>query len=184
KEGLAGIVAGALAGDELAAAEVAENAAQVAGVEVEIAGEVRGAGGIAVGELVQDANLGEGEVAFEMGFVEDVDAPGIEAVEPADGIDGWIGGTGAGRGGHGSGAELCYCQCQLYDCFCQPSPHPGALARRARERYPWNRYPIARALSPEHSHDPRPSHRHLLRPRSRPGQGMVPGRVPGRAVLR
>src|SRR6185312_7404569 len=94
-------VVGALAGDELPAAEVAEDAAQVAGVEVELAGELRGACGMAVGELVQHANRGEGEVAAEVRFIENVDAARIESIESADGVDGVRCGAGCGGGWHG-----------------------------------------------------------------------------------
>jgi len=98
---LAGIVGGPLAGDELPPAEVAEDAAQVAGVEVELAAEVGGAHGVAVGELVEHADRGEREVALEMRLIENVDAARIESIEPADGVDGVGRGAGGGLGGHG-----------------------------------------------------------------------------------
>src|SRR6185312_13256504 len=96
------VVGGALAGHELAPAEVAEDAAQVAGVEVEFAAEIGGAHGVAVGELVQHADRGQREVALEMRLIENVDAARIESIEPADGVDGVGRGSGCGHGWHGS----------------------------------------------------------------------------------
>src|SRR6185312_12617099 len=73
-----------------------------AGVEVELAAEVGGAHGVAVGELVEHADRGEREVALEMRLIENVDAARIESIEPADGVDGVGRGAGCGHGWHGS----------------------------------------------------------------------------------
>lgn len=100
--GTAGVVGRALSGDEPAPAEVGQDAAQVSGVEVELAGEVGGAHGVAVGELVEDADGGEGKVAGEVRLIENVDAARIESIEAADGIDGIRCGAGGGGGWHGT----------------------------------------------------------------------------------
>ena len=87
---------GAGAGEELATFEVAEDAAGVTGVEAKFLADVGCGGTVAVGELVEDARLGEGEGAAG-GAVEDMDFAGVEAVELAQSADLGIE-TGVGHG--------------------------------------------------------------------------------------
>src|SRR5690349_21098274 len=53
--------------------ETAQDPAQVRGVEAQVLRQPCGGGLLAVGELVQDANLGEREPALEQGLFEDTD---------------------------------------------------------------------------------------------------------------
>ena len=67
--------------------EAAQDAAQIAGVEPEIAAEVGGGRRLAVGQLVEHAQLGQRERAVEVAVAERADLAGVEAVEGADGVD-------------------------------------------------------------------------------------------------
>ena len=67
--------------------EAAQDAAQIAGVEAEIAAEIGRGRRLAVRELVEDAHLGQRERAVEQAIAERADAAGVEAVERAHRID-------------------------------------------------------------------------------------------------
>src|SRR6185503_1400772 len=76
--------------------EAAHETAQVARVEAEVPAEVGGRRLPALGQLVEDADLGEGEGAPEEALLQDADLAGVEPVEPADGGDLLPGGLGHG----------------------------------------------------------------------------------------
>ena len=98
QQALAGVQRAGGALDQTALLEALEQAAEIAGIEAEVADE-RARGRIfPMGQLVEDAGLGQGEGALEQPLLEHADAPGIEAVEAPDGSD-------AGRQ-RGSGSNL------------------------------------------------------------------------------
>ena len=71
---------------EPALAELPEDAAQVARVQAEVAAELHRRGSLPMGELEEDAGLGEGEGALEEPLVEQADLAGEEAVELPHGV--------------------------------------------------------------------------------------------------
>src|SRR5262245_56556805 len=73
--------------DEALPLEAPEDPAQVAGVEPQVAAERAGGETVAMGELVEDAGLGEGERAPDQSLVEDADPLGVEAIEAPDAGD-------------------------------------------------------------------------------------------------
>ena len=81
---VARVVGRALAADQLLLLQGAQQAAQVAGVEVEVARQLGGGGPAAVGELPEQARLGQREAGVGELLVQDADAPRVEAVEAAD----------------------------------------------------------------------------------------------------
>ena len=83
--------------DQAAGFEPPEDAAEVAGVQAEIAAELGGGRRGAVREFVEDAHLGERERAVQQMLAEDADLARVEAVERADGVAAV---AGARRGGH------------------------------------------------------------------------------------
>jgi hypothetical protein len=95
---VARVVGRALAADELLVLELPQQAAEVAGVEVEIAREFGRRRPFAMSELPEQARFGQREARVGQAFVQDADAPRVEAVEAADrfGARGRV-----GRGGHG-----------------------------------------------------------------------------------
>lgn len=78
---------GPLPVDEAAPGEVTEDAAEVAGVEAEVAGDSAGRGIFQARYLVQYAAFGERESTAQETLVEDADALGIKTVEVANGFD-------------------------------------------------------------------------------------------------
>jgi hypothetical protein len=95
-----GVVGGTHAPDQLAFLQAAQQAAQVAGVEVEVAGEFGGGGPVAVRELPEEARFGEAEPGLGEAFLEHADTARVEAVEAAD-----RGGARLGFGRHDDEAE-------------------------------------------------------------------------------
>lgn len=79
------VVRRALAGDQALVLEASEDAAEVAGVEVERAAQV-GDVDLAVAEVVQDAGVGERVLGLEKALAKDADAAGVETVEGAHGV--------------------------------------------------------------------------------------------------
>ncbi len=89
-----GIVFGADALDQLAFLQAAQQPAEVAGVEAEVAGELGGGGPVAMREFPEQARFGQAEAGLGQAFLEHADAARVEAVEAAD--------RGGGRLGEGS----------------------------------------------------------------------------------
>src|SRR5260370_6148388 len=71
--------------EQAAALEAAQNAAEIAGVEAQLAHQAGGGAGLALGQLVDHARLGEREGAVEIAAGQQADLAGVKAVEPADG---------------------------------------------------------------------------------------------------
>src|SRR5262249_16655771 len=113
--------------DEAAPAEAAEDPAQVARVEAERLAQRGRRGRFAVGDLVEDARLGEREGAVEQPLPQHADLPGGEAGEPPAGAHAGIGPGHARLPGDG-------CQYQLFSCSSQLSVvgRPPAADRIAR----------------------------------------------------
>ncbi len=88
---LAAIRARSKTGDETAAFETPEQAAQIPGIDLERLAQLGGCRGLAIGQLVEQAYLGKREGTVEQSLVEDSDPAGVEPVEPADGVDAGIG---------------------------------------------------------------------------------------------
>ena len=95
---LACVVAGALALQPAAARELREDAAQVAGVERQVADQVARERPLPMRDLVQHAHLRQRAVAVEQAAAQHADLLRVEAVELAHGIDVRIGGAGTGHG--------------------------------------------------------------------------------------
>jgi hypothetical protein len=72
---------GALADDQPARLEAAQDAAQVAGIEAEILGEFGRGRPVAMDDLVEHPRFGERERALQPAFLQHADALGVEAVE-------------------------------------------------------------------------------------------------------
>jgi hypothetical protein len=96
--GAATVSGGLAALDEPALLEGAEHATEVAGVEPELPGDAGGRRAVRMGELVQHAHLGKGEIALEQSFLEDADLLREEAIEPANVGDACVE-SGVGHGG-------------------------------------------------------------------------------------
>ena len=88
----------AFAADQLLLLQRAQQAAEIPGVEVEIARELDGGRAVAVGELPEEARFGQREAGVGELLVEDADAARIEAVEAAKG--------GGARGADGFHAAM------------------------------------------------------------------------------
>ena len=97
---VAGIVRRRRALDQAALLEAAQQAAQVAGIEAEVARQLGRGGVLAVRELPQQARFGQRERGRQQAFLQHADAPRVEAVEAADRVDRGFRGGGVG---HGSG---------------------------------------------------------------------------------
>ena len=69
--------------DQAALFEIAQDAAQIAGVEIERAADVVCGRGLVVGELVEHPHLAERIGAVEIGFAQDADLARVEAIEAA-----------------------------------------------------------------------------------------------------
>jgi hypothetical protein len=78
--------------DEATAAQPGHETAEISRVEPELTPHVGGRRTVLVGQLVEHPDLRETEPAAEQVLVEDADTPGVEPVEPADGVD--LGGIG------------------------------------------------------------------------------------------
>ena len=78
---------GAPGGYQAASPKAAQNPAQVSGVESKLSADLRGGGRLTVGELVEDADLGERVRTLEQTGPEDADLLGIESVEATDVAD-------------------------------------------------------------------------------------------------
>ena len=104
--GAALVVAVRGAGDEPFADELGEEAAQLAPIEPEIVGQFGGRGELAMGQLVEHPDLRKSIWALEMAGAEEAEFAGVEAVEPADGLD--VGGGGCGHAGLGLGTGPIY----------------------------------------------------------------------------
>ena len=76
---VAGIARRALAADQLLLLERAQQAAQVAGVEVEVARQLGRGAATAMGQLPEQTGFGEREAAVGELLVEDADPAGVEA---------------------------------------------------------------------------------------------------------
>ena len=79
-----GVARGNLAADQSAFLEIAQHAAQIAGIEIERAADLGRGRRAAAGDLVQHARLGERIGAVEKSFAQHADLPRVEAVEAAD----------------------------------------------------------------------------------------------------
>src|SRR5438105_13626718 len=71
------------AGDERALLEAAQDAAQVARIESQVAAQVRGRRFLAVRQVVQDAHLRQRERTVVRAAAQHADLPGVEPVEAA-----------------------------------------------------------------------------------------------------
>ena len=98
----AGVVGRALASDQAVAVQPGEQAAEEAGVDVDLAAQVGDLGHLALTELVEHARLGQRVGRAQQAVAQDADARGVEAVEGADGGDAVLG-RGAWCDGGGCG---------------------------------------------------------------------------------
>ena len=84
---MARVVARALGADQLGVLQRAQQPAQVAGIEIEVARQLGGrCVRLAMRELPEQARLGQREARAGQALVQDADAPRVEAVEAADGV--------------------------------------------------------------------------------------------------
>src|ERR1700733_14094206 len=81
---LPGIARRCLSLDQSAFLEIAQHAAEIAGIEIERAADLGRGRGAAAGELVKHPRLAERIGAVEKGFAQHSDLPRVEAVEAAD----------------------------------------------------------------------------------------------------
>src|ERR1043166_1573136 len=81
----------ARAGEEAALGKAAQDAAEITRVEAEVARDVGGGGGGAVGKLVEHARLGERERALVQPLAQHADVLGVEAGEPPHRRDALLG---------------------------------------------------------------------------------------------
>ncbi len=84
--GAAAIVGVDAAGQQSRALEPAQHAADIAGVQVQRMPQRLGGGGSALRQLIDQARLGEGEAAVQVGLVQHPDPARVESVEAADPI--------------------------------------------------------------------------------------------------
>ncbi len=84
---LAGVFCRSLAADQPTLFEIAQQAAEIAGVEIERASNVASGEPIALRQLVEHPHFAERIGAVEIGFPQDADLARIEAVEAADCCD-------------------------------------------------------------------------------------------------
>ena len=82
------IAAAAASRYQLPLPESAKDPAQIPGIDSKLAADLGGGGLFAVGQLVENADLGKREGALQMSGAEDPDAAGVEPVEAADGGNG------------------------------------------------------------------------------------------------
>ena len=88
KQGLPPVGRGRLSLEQSPVAQPLDQPAQVPGVQSQLPAQLAGGRLVAVGELVEQADLRQGEPAAQQPFVEDADAAGVEAIEPSHRIDG------------------------------------------------------------------------------------------------
>ena len=81
---LPGVARRNFAADQAAFLEIAQHAAQIAGIEIERAADLGRGRGAAAGDLVKHPRLGERIGAVEKGLAQHADLPRVEAVEAAD----------------------------------------------------------------------------------------------------
>ncbi len=67
--------------------EFAKDAAEVARVEVQLAGQLGSGGVCAVRQLVEHSHFGERVGALEIAVLQHADAAGIQAIEAANGVN-------------------------------------------------------------------------------------------------
>ena len=77
------------AGDQPGLLQPLQGAAEIARIEAEIAGKIGRRQAVAMGQLIEQARLGERETALQQVLIEHTDAARIEPVEAADGINGF-----------------------------------------------------------------------------------------------
>src|ERR1700684_1272068 len=70
--------------------EIAQHAAEIAGIEIERAADLGRGRGAAAGDLVKHPRLAERIGAAEKGFAQHADLPRVEAVEAAHRGDAWV----------------------------------------------------------------------------------------------
>src|SRR5690606_28844925 len=94
-----------LARNQPLALEAAQDAAEIAGIEAELAADIGRSGFLPLRELVQHACLGKGERTLQMLFFQHADLARVEAVEGAERAD--AAGEFLVRGsGHGATVKL------------------------------------------------------------------------------
>src|SRR5580704_6836752 len=81
---LPGVARRDFAPDQSAFLEIAQHAAEIAGIEIERAADLGRGRGAARGDLVKHPRLGERIGAIEKGFAQHADLPRVEAVEAAN----------------------------------------------------------------------------------------------------
>src|SRR3984957_20770778 len=81
---LPGVMRRGFSFDQAALLEIAQHAAEIAGIEIERAADLGCGGRAAAGELVKHPRLAERIGAVEKGFAQHADLPRVETVEAAD----------------------------------------------------------------------------------------------------
>src|ERR1700689_4394401 len=81
---LPGIARRGFSFDQAALFEIAQNAAEIAGIELERPADLGRRRGTAAGDLVEHARLAERIGAVKKSFAQHADLPRVEAVEAAD----------------------------------------------------------------------------------------------------
>ena len=90
QQGLAAVGRRGLARKQAVALEALQDAAQVAGVDLQFAAKFGGGKIVALGQFVEHARLGEREAAVQQALPQGADDARVETAEPADGGDrGW-----------------------------------------------------------------------------------------------
>ena len=84
---LAGVGGGRSPSQQATLLETAQDPAQVAGVQSQVAAEIGGAARRAVRQLVEHAGFGQRQRGVEQVLAEHADPAGVETVEGADGVD-------------------------------------------------------------------------------------------------
>jgi hypothetical protein len=79
-----GVCARAFGADELAGLQALQQAAQVAGVKIELARQLRRCRRVAMREFPEESRFGEAEARVGQAFVQDADASRVETIEAAD----------------------------------------------------------------------------------------------------
>ena len=87
QNGLAAIGLGRAAHEVAALLEALQHATEIAGIEVQLSGQLGRRGGLVMRELVDDAALGQRERAAEQALVQHADPARVEAREAAHGLD-------------------------------------------------------------------------------------------------
>ena len=87
KQALAPAIGPRRAGKQTVAFEALQNAAEIAGIEIQFAAKIGGCSAGALGKLVENARLGQREAAVQQAFPQRADDARVEAAEPADSGD-------------------------------------------------------------------------------------------------